>query len=86
VISDNQQGLQVAREFRQQRFILFPGQKSKLEERLSAVGLTKEEISKEVRSRRKAVHKALHALGCSDQDIQWAIHEAENGFPSLDKH
>ena len=62
-------------------------EKSKLEERLRARGLTKEQIAKKVSSLRKNARKALQAMNpsLSDQDIQWVIDEAENDFPSMNK-
>jgi hypothetical protein len=55
-------------------------EKSKLEERLKAQGLTKEQIAKKVRSLRKNARKSLQAIypSWSDQDIQRAIDEVEN--------
>jgi hypothetical protein len=55
-------------------------EKSKLEERLRAQGLTQEEIAKKVSSLRKELRRNLHALfpNLSEQDIQRTIDQAEN--------
>jgi len=54
-------------------------EKSKLEERLRAQGLTQEEIAKKVSSIRKELRRNLHALfpNLSKQDIQRTIDQAE---------
>jgi hypothetical protein len=62
-------------------------EKSKLEERLRAQGLTKEQIAKKVSSLHKENRKTLQAMNpkLSEQDLQWLIDEAENDFPSMNK-